>query len=157
MRKNVYGRTFKRDSNERKALFKSLMSALVLNERIQTTEAKAKAIKPQIEKLVTKAKKDGNAARLVLQQNLSKEAFEKILKDIAPRFTNRQGGYVRLIKYGKRFGDDAPVVLMEWTEVASTIVPAVVDKVAEKRAKKAIVKKAATKKLSKAKSPKGTK
>ena len=129
-------RKFKRDKNERKALFKSLMSALVMNERIQTTEAKAKAIRPEIEKLVTKAKKDGNAARLVLQKSLTKEAFEKILKDIAPRFANRQGGYVRLIKYGKRFGDDAPVVVMEWTEVASAIVPAIADKVARKKSQK---------------------
>ncbi len=64
MRKNVFGRKLKRDKNERKALFKSLMSALVLNERIKTSEAKAKAIRPEIEKLVTKAKKGGNAAKI---------------------------------------------------------------------------------------------
>jgi large subunit ribosomal protein L17 len=148
MKKAVFGRKFKRDKNERKALFKSLMSALVMSERIQTTEAKAKAIRPEIEKLITKAKENTNASRLVLQKSLTKEAMEKILKSTAPRFANRQGGYVRLIKYGKRFGDNAPAVVMEWTEVAAEIVPAIADKVVEKRAKKEAkpVKKAVVKK-----------
>jgi large subunit ribosomal protein L17 len=121
MRKNVFGRKFKRDKNERKALFKSLMSALVLAERIETTEAKAKAIRPEIEKLVTKAKKGSNAAKMVLEQSLTKRAVEKMLASVAPRFTDRQGGYTRLIKLGRRFGDDAPVVVMEWTETESQI------------------------------------
>jgi len=123
MKKNVFGRKFKRDKNERKALFKSLMSALVMSERIQTSEAKAKAIRPEIEKLVTKAKKGGNAAKLVIEKSLTREAFEKIIKEIAPRFDKRQGGYTRLIKLGERFGDNSPVVVMEWTEVATAIVP----------------------------------
>src|ERR1035437_288230 len=123
MKKNVFGRKFKRDKNERKALFKSLMSALVMNERIQTSEAKAKAIRPEIEKLVTKAKKGGNAAKLVIEKSLTREAFERIIKEIAPRFEKRQGGYTRLIKLGERFGDNSPVVVMEWTEVATAIIP----------------------------------
>jgi large subunit ribosomal protein L17 len=123
MKKNVFGRKLSRDKNERKALFTSLMSALVMKERIITTEAKAKAIRADVEKLVTKAKEGSNAAKLVLQQSLSKDAFEKMLSSIAPRFTNKQGGYVRLIKSGRRFGDDAPVVVMEWTEVAQEIIP----------------------------------
>jgi large subunit ribosomal protein L17 len=123
MKKNVFGRKFKRDKNERKALFKSLMSALVMSERIQTTEAKAKAIRPEMEKLVTKAKQGGNAAKLVIEKSLTRDAFLKIIKEIAPRFDKRQGGYTRLIKLGERFGDDAPVVVMEWTEMAQAIVP----------------------------------
>ncbi|MGA2911131.1 MAG: 50S ribosomal protein L17 [Candidatus Levyibacteriota bacterium] len=143
MKKNVYGRKLSRDKNERKALFTSLMSALVMKERIITTEAKAKAIRADVEKLVTKAKQGSNAAKLVLQQSLSKDAFEKMLNNIAPRFTQKQGGYVRLIKAGKRFGDDAPVVVMEWTEVASAIVPVQTAKKvkAVKPVKKAPVKK----------------
>ena len=143
MKKNVFGRKFKRDKNERKALFKSLMSALVVSERIQTTEAKAKAIRPEIEKLVTKAKQGGNAAKLVIEKSLTRDAFEKIIKEIAPRFDKRQGGYTRIIKLGERFGDDAPVVVMEWTEVAQAIVP--VEK-AEKPVKKEAAKKAPAKK-----------
>jgi len=129
MRKNVFGRKLKRDKNERKALFKSLMSALVLNERIQLSEAKAKAIRPEIEKLITKAKKGGNAARLVIEKSLSKDAFDKLVKEVAPRFAKRQGGYTRLIKLGERFGDNSPVVIMEWTEVAQAIVPVQTEKV----------------------------
>jgi large subunit ribosomal protein L17 len=126
------------------------MSALVMKERIITTEAKAKAIRADVEKLVTKAKEGSNAAKLVLQQSLTKEAFEKMLNDVAPRFGNKQGGYVRLIKAGKRFGDDAPVVIMEWTEVAQAIVPVQTEKKAKKEVKAAKpVKKTPVKKVAK--------
>ncbi|MEK7160025.1 MAG: 50S ribosomal protein L17 [Patescibacteria group bacterium] len=121
MKKKVFGRKLSRDKNERKALFKSLISSLILSETIKTTQAKAKAIKPEIEKLVTKAKQGNESAKTVLQKNLSRSAFEKILKDIAPRFSNRQGGYIRLIKLGKRFGDDAPMAVIEWTEKAKAV------------------------------------
>lgn len=123
MKKNVFGRKLSRDKNERKALFKSLMSSLVLYEKIETTEAKAKAIRPEIEKLVTKAKKGGNAAKLVLEKSLSRPAFDKMIKEIGPRFSKRQGGYVRLIKLGRRFGDDSPVVVIEWVDKAVAIIP----------------------------------
>ena len=79
MKKKVFGRKLSRDKNERKALFKSLISSLILSEKIETTEAKAKAIKPEIEKLVTKAKQGNESAKIVLQKNLSRRAFEKIL------------------------------------------------------------------------------
>lgn len=116
MKKNVFGKKLKRDKNERKALFKGLMSSLILYEKIETTEAKAKAIRPEIEKLVTKAKKGNNSDKKVLEKNLSRPAFDKIIKDIAPRFSNRNGGYIRIIKIGNRFGDNARAALLEWTE-----------------------------------------
>ena len=118
MRKNVFGKKLKRTKNERSALFKSLMSSLVLNESIKTTEAKAKAIKPEIEKLVTKAKNVEKGAKGVLHKSLSKEAFDKIIKEIGPRFAKRNGGYTRIIKLGERFGDNSPLVLIEWVEKA---------------------------------------
>ena len=116
MRKNVFGRQLKRDTNERKALFKGLMSALVLKERIKTTEEKAKAIRGQVEKLVAKAKKKGEASRSILSAYLLPNALDKMIKEIAPRFKERHGGYVRIIKLGRRFGDNAAMVLMEWVE-----------------------------------------
>lgn len=116
MKKNVFGRKFKRDKNERKALFKGLMSSLVLNERIKTTEEKAKAIKGSIEKLVTHAKKEGTNVQNLLQDYLHPEAIQKLIKEVAPRFKKRNGGYTRLIKLGRRFSDNASVVLIEWTE-----------------------------------------
>lgn len=116
MKKNVFGRRFRRDKNERKALFKSLLSALVLEERIKTTEPKAKAIRADADKIVTKAKKDGEFAKRLLGDVLNSQALEKLINDIAPRFKNRNGGYTRIIRVGKRFGDNAMEVVMEWTE-----------------------------------------
>ncbi len=124
MKKHIFGRKFKRDVDERKALFKGLMSSLVLHEKIETTEEKAKAIKGELDKLVTNAKKGGVLARKLLSPKLSPEALEKMIKDIAPRFDKRQGGYTRTVRLGKRFGDDATMVVVEWTEAVRNIVPA---------------------------------
>lgn len=118
MRKNVFGRQLKRDANERKALFKGLMSSLVLKERIKTTEEKAKAIKGQIEKLVTKAKKRGKNVRNLFGKDLMPDAIEKLINEVAPRFEKRPGGYTRIIKLGRRFSDNANMVVLEWTESA---------------------------------------
>ncbi len=134
MRKNVFGRKLKRDKNERKALFKSLMSSLVLREKIKTSEAKAKAIKPEIEKLVTKAKKKEKGAMQVLEKSLSKQAFDKIVNEIGPRFEGRHGGYTRIVRLGQRFGDNSPLVQLEWVEIA---VSQPVEKEAKKPNKKA--------------------
>jgi large subunit ribosomal protein L17 len=115
MRKKIFGRQLKRDANERKALFKSLMSSLVIHGRIKTTEAKAKAIKGQIEKLVTRAKK-GESIANSLQLYLSPDSVKKIIKEVAPQFYNRPGGYTRIVKLGNRFSDNAAVVILEWVE-----------------------------------------
>lgn len=116
MRKNVFGRKFKRDKNERKAFFKGLISALVLNERIVTTEPRAKAIKGDADKIITKVKRNKELAQRTLGDLLNKEALNKLIKDLAPRFVNRNGGYTRIVRIGKRFGDDAMQVVLEWTE-----------------------------------------
>ncbi len=119
MRKQVFGRKLSRDANERKALLKGLMNDLVLKETLQTTEEKAKSIKGQVEKLVTKAKVKGEAARTLLQPYLTPKAIEKVLTDLAPRFANRPGGYTRIVKLGERFGDNANVAIIEWVEKSS--------------------------------------
>ena len=115
MRKNVFGRQFKRDKNERKALFKGLISSLILHGRIKTTEDKAKAIRADVDKIITKAKKGEAMARNLLQGKLPKREVEKVILEIAPRFNGRQGGYTRNIRIGRRFSDNAQMVLMEWT------------------------------------------
>lgn len=156
MKKNVFGRKFKRDKNERTALFKTLMSSLILRDSIQTTEAKAKAIKPEIERLVSKAKKLEKGSEAVLRKSLSKEAFDKIIKEVGPRFAKRDGGYTRIIKLGEKFGDNAPLVLIEWVEKEEIIVPVKEDKkaskakpkVKEEKAKKEVKKAKPTKKIS---------
>lgn len=116
MRKRIFGRRLKRDKNARRALFRSLMRAFFLHGRIQTTEAKAKAIKGRLEKLVTKAKRRGESARGELLKNFDKEIVEKLIAEIAPRFKDRPGGYTRLVRVGGRVKDNAPMVLLEWVE-----------------------------------------
>ena len=123
MRKQVFGRHLQRDTNERKALFKGLASQLVMHEHIETTEAKAKAVKGMIEKLVTKAKTKEGAHRLsLLQPYLYQPAVIKMIEDIAPRFVERPGGYIRIVKIGQRFSDNSDMVFMEWVEKSKGIV-----------------------------------
>ncbi len=124
MRKNVYGRKLSRDKNERKALFKGLLSSLVMNGRIKTTHGKAKAIKPDADKLITKARKDGALAKSLLERDLLPDAVEKVRKDIAPRFSGRNGGYTRIVKLGRRFSDKASTALLEWVEGESSFAKA---------------------------------
>jgi large subunit ribosomal protein L17 len=126
MRKNVFGRQLKRDTNERKALFKGLASSLVIYERIQTTEEKAKAVRPLVEKLVTKARVGDSHAHSLLQPYLNAQALKKMLADIGPRFKDRPGGYTRIIKMGPRLQDNASVVILEWVEkpTIKAVVPA---------------------------------
>lgn len=121
MRKNVFGRQFKRDKNERKALFRGLMNSLVNEGRIRTTEQKAKAIRADVDKLVTKAKKEESHARRLLSSHLSSDALDKMITDIAPSFKDRQGGYTRIVRLGNRFSDNASMVIMEWVERAEVI------------------------------------
>lgn len=116
MRKNVFGRQFSRDRNERQALFKGLLSSLVLEGRIETTLEKAKAIKPSADKLVSKSRKSGSLAKRLLEQELFPAAVEKMLTAVAPRFAKRSGGYTRIIRIGRRFGDAAPKAIIEWVE-----------------------------------------
>jgi large subunit ribosomal protein L17 len=139
MKKHVFGRKLKRDINERKALFKGLMSSLVLHEKIETTESKAKAIKGEVDKLITNAKKEDALARKLLSDKLSPEASEKMIKDIAPRFNKRQGGYTKTVRLGKRFGDDATMVLLEWVEQRA-VLEKTEKKEVEKQTKKSIEK-----------------
>lgn len=124
MRKNVFGRQFKRDTNERKALFKGLISSLILKESIKTTEEKAKAIKGSVDKIITKAKKGGNLAR-ILSSDISDEALKKLINEVAPRFKERTSGYTKIAKLGRRFSDNASMVVVTLSETA-VLVPAVV-------------------------------
>lgn len=102
------GQTFHRETNQRRALIRSLARSLVLEERISTTEAKAKALRPFIERLVTYAKKNTLASRRLTQTRLGdKEAVKKLFDSIGPRYTERAGGYTRVVKRTKRGLNDA--------------------------------------------------
>lgn len=111
MRHSVYGKHLSRDKNERSALFKNLIRSLILSEKIQTTEAKAKAIKGLIDKVINQAK-SATASGLVGQFFTDKKAAEKLIKQIVPRTKERRSGYTSVVRIGKRLGDGATMVEM---------------------------------------------
>jgi large subunit ribosomal protein L17 len=116
MRHSVFGKQLNRDTGQRQALLKGLAGALIRSEAIETTEAKAKAAQGLIEKLINKAKTASLTNIRHIESVITDKALvQKLVQDIAPRFKNRSGGYLRLIKLGTRTGDNAPIVRMELT------------------------------------------
>ncbi len=116
MRHQVFGRKLNRDVKERKALFRSLISALITKGKIKTTLAKARAVRGLAEKLVTLAKKETSSGRTKLTSFLIKsDLVKKITEVIAPKFSDKKGGYVRIRRIGQRLGDSAEEVFLEWT------------------------------------------
>ena len=125
MRHRVAGYKLSRTTAQRAGLRRSLLTDLVTHGRIQTTEAKCKAIRDQAEKLVTTAKrglvedqaKQVHARRLAAAQlDGGSEVVRKLFIEIAPRYQTREGGYTRIYKLGPRKGDNAPMALIEWVE-----------------------------------------
>ncbi len=102
-----------RPSAQRKALIKSLATALILNGKIKTTEAKAKSLRPEFEKLITKAKTDTVHSKRLVSGLLHKDIAKKLFTEIAPRYASRHGGYTRIIKLGARKSDGAKMVYIE--------------------------------------------
>ena len=110
-----------RDSEHRLALLKNLSCDLIENEKIETTVAKAKELRKYIEKLITRAKKaDFNTHRYLYAKlgsnNRAKAAVQKLINEIAPKYTNRNGGYTRIIKTRFRRGDAAEMAIIEFVE-----------------------------------------
>ena len=125
MRHKVVGKKLSRHVGARTALRKVMVKQLFEFERIKTTRAKAQAVRGQAEKLITLAKRaqaDGDEARLVHARRLAmarladKEIVQKLFDEIAPRFTERPGGYTRLLKLGPRDGDASEMVVLELVE-----------------------------------------
>ncbi|HEU4793171.1 MAG TPA: 50S ribosomal protein L17 [Nitrolancea sp.] len=115
MRHRVAGRKFGRNTNQRKALFRNLAVSLILHERITTTEAKAKSIRPIVEKLVTMSREDSLHHRRLIMARLNDErATSKLFDIIGPRFDGQPGGYTRIYKLGTRRGDAAPLAMIEF-------------------------------------------
>lgn len=114
MRHRRSGKKLGRDSAHRKALYANLAAALFEHGRIRTTEAKAKAVKPIVEKLITLGKREDVAARRQAVAYLrNKWVVAGLFDDVAPRFADRDGGYTRIVKLGPRHGDAAPMVYLE--------------------------------------------
>jgi large subunit ribosomal protein L17 len=108
MRHHHKGRSFGRVRGQRDALMRSLARSLVIHERISTTEAKAKELRPFVEKLVTRAKRDTVANRRLVSSRIHDDAAtKKLFAAIAPRYKERAGGYIRIVKRSKRGANDA--------------------------------------------------
>ena len=124
MRHARSGKKLGRDSAHRKALYSNLAGALIEHGRIETTDAKARAVKPFAEKLITLGKRgDLHARRQALAALRSNDVVHRLFADVAPRFSDRPGGYTRIVKLGPRQGDAAEMVYLELVDFEPVATP----------------------------------
>jgi large subunit ribosomal protein L17 len=117
MQHNRAGRKLRRTTSHRLALFSNQLASLMTHERIQTTIAKAKELRPLAERLITAAKNDGVAARRRVYRWIpDHRTVAKVFESIAPRFVDRPGGYTRILKLGPRRGDAAEAAILEFVD-----------------------------------------
>jgi large subunit ribosomal protein L17 len=118
------GKKLGRDSSHRKALYSNLAGALIEHGRIKTTEAKAKAVKPLVEQMITLGRRgDLHARRQALSVLRSQDVVHQLFADVAPRFSDRPGGYTRIVKLGPRYGDAAQMVYLELVDYVPSSAP----------------------------------
>ena len=117
MRHRISGRKLNRTSQHRNMLFRNMAQALIKHEQIVTTLPKAKVLKPQADKIITLGKKDNlqNTKTLISKLQDTKSA-NKVKKTLSKRYENRKGGYTRIIKAGFRYGDNAPMAVIEFVD-----------------------------------------
>ena len=114
MRHRIANRKLNRTSEHRKALFKNMLNSLIKYEQITTTLPKAKELKPKIDKAITLGKKNNLKSKKDLFSELQdKSSVDKLVKKLSQRYEKRKGGYSRIIKAGFRYGDDAPMAIIE--------------------------------------------
>ena len=114
MRHGISGRKFSRTSSHRKAMFENMAAALLKHEQITTTLPKAKDLRPIVEKLITLGKRGGlHCRRQALSALQDTVVTEKLFTTLAERYSARQGGYIRIVKAGFRYGDSAPMAVIE--------------------------------------------
>jgi len=117
MRHRKSGRKLNRTPSHRKAMFANMAAALINHEQITTTLPKAKELKPFVEKLVTLAKRgDLHARRIAISRVRDEAMVKKLFETIGPRYEDRHGGYTRVLKAGFRYGDNAPVAVIEFVD-----------------------------------------
>ena len=107
-------RVFGREMQQRKAFIKGLLTALIMHGRIKTTLARAKTLKTEADKLVTRARMGTVASHRLLLRHVGTTAAAKLSKEIAPKFTGRAGGYTRVVSLGQRQSDGSPVAIIEF-------------------------------------------
>jgi large subunit ribosomal protein L17 len=114
MRHLKKGRRLHRSSSHRKALLQNLAVSVLIHERVQTTEAKAKEVRGLVDRIITWGKRGNlHARRLAVRQVRSRTVVKKVFDELAPRYRDRPGGYTRIMKVGYRHGDSAPMVVLE--------------------------------------------
>lgn len=117
MRHNKSGRRLGRNSSNRKAMLRNMVTSLIDHERITTTDARAKEVRKIAERMITLGKRgDLHARRQALSVVFEKKVVAKLFDRLAPRFQERSGGYTRIIKVGNRLGDNAPVSIIEFVD-----------------------------------------
>jgi len=117
MRHKMAHRKLNRTASHRKAMFANMASSLIEHEQIVTTLPKAKELRPIVEKLVTLAKKgDLNSRRLAISRTRNRDMSKKLFDVLGPRYKERSGGYIRIMKAGFRFGDNAPMAVIEFVD-----------------------------------------
>jgi len=152
MRHRKKGKKLNRNTSQRKALFKNLIQALIIHEEIKTTQAKAKAIKGLVGKLITKAKKGSlHNRRQLLAFLQNKKVVSKLMDEIAPRFSKRQSGFTRFTNLNRRRGDDAMMVRLELVEKKKKSPPVIAKGKARKKPLSVIARSKATKQSKKKK------
>jgi len=136
MRHQKRGRKFNRSASHRKAMMSNLASALILHKRIQTTDAKGKELRGFVERLVSYAKQgDVHSRRLIhkkIKGKRAKQITNILIHDIAPTYEDRNGGYTRLIKLNNRKNDNASISLIEFVDMAPTVIDTEVEMENEK-------------------------
>jgi large subunit ribosomal protein L17 len=117
MRHNLQGRKLNRTTAHREAMLNNMVTSLFEHERIQTTLPKSKELRRTAEKLITIAKKGGlHSRRIAAKKVHNLDVLKKLFDNIGPRYATRNGGYTRIIKLGNRFGDSAPMSIIELVE-----------------------------------------
>ena len=117
MRHGLANKKLNRTSEHRKSLLKNMLNSLIKYEQIKTTLPKAKFLKPQAEKLITLGKKDTlQTSKLLVSQLQDSKSANKVKKTLSKRYEKRQGGYTRIIRAGFRYGDNAPMAIIEFVD-----------------------------------------
>ena len=117
MRHGIANKRLNRTSEHRKALLKNMLNSLIKYEQIKTTLPKAKFLKPQADKIITLGKKDTlQTSKLLVSQLQDSKSANKVKKTLSKRYEKRNGGYTRIIKAGFRYGDNAPMAIIEFVD-----------------------------------------
>ena len=137
MRQLKSGRQLNRNSSHRKAMFRNMAASLIKHETIRTTVPKAKELRRVVEPLITLAKEDGvSRRRLAFDRLRDKETVGKLFSDIGPRFKDRPGGYLRILRTGIRPGDAAPMAVVQLVEQAIEAAPVAEEEKPKKKKEK---------------------